>query len=207
MKKIKRILAVILCMVLLQVPAATMTAPVTVQAATSCKLKTEKGKLYCYENGKKVCNDWRTVGKYRYYFTKDGCAYKADSSMSSHNVVVKKIDKKYYGFDVKGRMVKGARIAINSSYIPTFYYFSKKTGAYDKTTTAKYRKAAKPYQNAAELKKLLGKPVKTVVNKGTSCFMDGNGKDVQYIYEHFMVNVFRQNGSKKEIIESVMLRY
>ena len=43
---------------------------------------------------------------------------------------MKKINGKYYGFDVSGHTVKGIRVGSVSMYeIPKLYYFNPKTGA------------------------------------------------------------------------------
>ena len=64
MKKFKKVFAVLLLMLLVTAPVVTAaTQPVTVEAAAKkkTKLKKVKGKYYAYENGKKVCNKWRTI--------------------------------------------------------------------------------------------------------------------------------------------------
>ena len=107
MKKFKKVFAVLLLMLLIAAPVVTAaTQPVTVEAAarTKTKLKKVKGKYYAYENGKKVCNKWRTIKvgkkKYRFYFDKKGRAYQANkAAMGKTGVLVKKIKGKYYGFD------------------------------------------------------------------------------------------------------------
>lgn len=214
MKKSKKIFAVVLCLLLMLTPLASIAVPTTVQAAAKTTLKQKDGEIFAYENGKKVSSQWRTIGKYKYYFGKDGAAYQADRSMGGkHCIVIKTINKKKYAFDISGHMVTGARVGSTSLYgMPKLFYFNTKTGAYDASKTAKYRKAAttstfKKSNSAATIKKLLGKAKKVSVNKGTSCFLDGNGKDVQYTYEHIILNVFRPNGSSRELVESVTLRY
>ena len=98
MKKFKKVFAVLLLMLLIAAPVVTAaTQPVTVEAAarTKTKLKKVKGKYYAYENGKKVCNKWRTIKvgkkKYRFYFDKKGRAYQANkAAMGKTGVLVKK---------------------------------------------------------------------------------------------------------------------
>lgn len=95
MKKLKKFFAVVLCLLFVAAPAASVAVPVTTQAAVKTQLKKVKGNYYAYENGKKVCSKWRTIksGKtsYRYYFGKNGAAYKADKdSLGKHGVIVKK---------------------------------------------------------------------------------------------------------------------
>lgn len=140
MKKFKKVFAVLLLMLLVTAPVVTAaTQPVTVEAAAKkkTKLKKVKGKYYAYENGKKVCNKWRTIKvgkkKYRFYFDKKGRAYQANkAAMGKTGVLVKKIKGKYYGFDYQGHMVKGLRGGSTSAYsMPNLYFFNSK-GVYDK---------------------------------------------------------------------------
>lgn len=215
MRKLKKFLIVMICLLLAAAPVVSVSAPVSVQAAATQKtqLKKIKGNYYAYEKGKKICNKWRTikVGKnsYRYYFGKTGAAYKADTAnYGKHGVLVKKIGSSYYGFDYLGHMVTGLRGGKTSMYgAPQVYYFNSK-GVYDKARTAKYRKASKMNAKAATIKKLLGKYQKRTTSS-PSCFLDGNGVDVTYTYAHLELNVFRPKGksSSAEIVESLMFRY
>ena len=104
MKKFKKVFAVLLLMLLIAAPVVTAaTQPVTVEAAarTKTKLKKVKGKYYAYENGKKVCNKWRTIKvgkkKYRFYFDKKGRAYQANkAAMGKTARIMLKIRRKRY---------------------------------------------------------------------------------------------------------------
>ena len=216
MKKFKKVFAVLLLMLLIAAPVVTAaTQPVTVEAAarTKTKLKKVKGKYYAYENGKKVCNKWRTIKvgkkKYRFYFDKKGRAYQANkAAMGKTGVLVKKIKGKYYGFDYQGHMVKGIRGGSSPAYsMPNLYFFNSK-GVYDKKKTAMYRNAAKINSNATQIKKLLGKYKKVSVI-GESCFGNGKGSDVVYVYDNIELSVFRPTGkdASAEIVESVSQRY
>ena len=204
MKKFKKVFAVLLLMLLVTAPVVTAaTQPVTVEAAAKkkTKLKKVKGKYYAYENvGKK---------KYRFYFDKKGRAYQANkAAMGKTGVLVKKIKGKYYGFDYQGHMVKGLRGGSTSAYsMPNLYFFNSK-GVYDKKKTVMYRNAAKINSNAAQIKKLLGKYKKVSVT-GESCFGNGNGSDVVYVYDNIELSVFRPTGkdANAEIVESVSQRY
>ena len=148
MKKFKKVFAVLLLMLLVTAPVVTAaTQPVTVEAAAKkkTKLKKVKGKYYAYENGKKVCNKWRTIKvgkkKYRFYFDKKGRAYQANkAAMGKTGVFVKKIKGKYYGFDYQGHMVKGLRGGSTSAYsMPNLYFFNSK-GVYDKKKNCNVQK-------------------------------------------------------------------
>lgn len=149
-----------ICIIFAAAPFISVSEPVSVQAAVATQktqLKKIKGNYYAYENGKKLCNKWRTVktGKssYRYYFGKTGAAYKADiSSCGKYGVFVRKIGNNYYGFDYLGHMVTGLRGGKTSTYgVPQVYYFNSK-GVYDKSRTAKYRKVL--YSSWSTVKKI-----------------------------------------------------
>ena len=146
MKKTKRFLAVVLCMLLMLTPLAVVAETVTVQAAgpqtVKVKLDKKTGKRYGYdENNQKVTQQWGVTAKgFRYYFGKNGAAYQADQDMvGKYGILMKKINGKYYGFDVSGHTVKGIRVGSVSMYeIPKLYYFNPKTGAVDKKKTSFY---------------------------------------------------------------------
>lgn len=170
MKKTKRFFAVVLCMLLMLTPLAVVAETVTVQAAgpqtVKVKLDKKTGKRYGYdENNQKVTQQWGVTAKgFRYYFGKNGAAYQADQDMvGKYGILMKKINGKYYGFDVSGHTVKGIRVGSVSMYeIPKLYYFNPKTGAVDKKKTSLYRKYAATstlakQNNASKIKKVLGK--------------------------------------------------
>lgn len=225
MKKTKKIFAVVLCLLMMLMPVVSAQEAVTVQAATkmaTVKVKTDKktGKRYALDaKGKKITNQWgKTSNGYIYYFTKNGTAYQADKEMQGkYGIVIKKINNQYYGFDVYGHRVSGIHMASTSLYgLSKLYYFNPKTGAYDANKSKVYRKYAvsaravsKPYQdNAAKLKKVLGKTVKKAKINKQSCFLNGKGWDITYTYKNVELNVFRPYGksSRAEVIESVVTR-
>ena len=197
MKGLKKVLAVVLCMLLMLTPLATVAETVTVHAAQdvkTVKVKTDKktGKRYGYdENNQKVTMTWGvTSSGFRYYFGKNGAAYQADKdTVGKYGILIKKIDKVYYGFDVSGHTVKGIRVGSISMYdIPKLYYFNPKTGAVDNKKTSLYRKYA--------------------VSKSNTCMLDGNGKDVTYVYDYVQLNVVRPTGkgSSAEVVASITVR-
>ena len=198
MKKTKRFLAVVLCMLLMLTPLAVVAETVTVQAAgpqtVKVKLDKKTGKRYGYdENNQKVTQQWGVTAKgFRYYFGKNGAAYQADQDMvGKYGILMKKINGKYYGFDVSGHTVKGIRVGSVSMYeIPKLYYFNPKTGAVDKKKT------------------ILGKYKKCTISKGNTCMLDGNGKDVTYTYDYVQLNVVRPTGkgSSAEVVASITAR-
>lgn len=121
MKKWKKLLFLIACLMFVQVSTQVMTTPVNVEAATTKEgLKKENGKYYYYENGKKVTNTWKTVRSYKFYFGKTGAAYT--------NTVVK-IKNSYYGFNKYGRMLTNAWKTVKGNK----YYFGKTGVAYKGT--------------------------------------------------------------------------
>ena len=221
MKKTKRFLAVVLCMLLMLTPLAVVAETVTVQAAgpqtVKVKLDKKTGKRYGYdENNQKVTQQWGVTAKgFRYYFGKNGAAYQADQDMvGKYGILMKKINGKYYGFDVSGHTVKGIRVGSVSMYeIPKLYYFNPKTGAVDTKKTNLYRKYAAAStmtkkNNAAKIKKVLGKYKKCTISKEDTCMLGGNGKDVTYVYDYVELNVVRPTGkgSSAEIVSSVSVR-
>ena len=221
MKKTKRFLAVVLCMLLMLTPLAVVAETVTVQAAEpqTVKIKLDKktGKRYGYdENNQKVTQQWGVTAKgFRYYFGKNGAAYQADQDMvGKYGILMKKINGKYYGFDVSGHTVKGIRVGSDSMYeIPKLYYFNPKTGAVDKKKTSLYRKYAATstlakQNNASKIKKVLGEYKKCTISKSNTCMLDGNGKDVTYTYDYVQLNVVRPTGkgSSAEVVASITAR-
>lgn len=221
MKKTKRFLAVVLCMLLMLTPLAVVAETVTVQAAepqtVKVKLDKKTGKRYGYdENNQKVTQQWGVTAKgFRYYFGKNGAAYQADQDMvGKYGILMKKINGKYYGFDVSGHTVKGIRVGSVSMYeVPKLYYFNPKTGAVDKKKTSLYRKYAATstlvkQNNASKIKKVLGKYKKCTISKSNTCMLDGNGKDVTYTYDYVQLNVVRPTGkgSNAEVVASITVR-
>ena len=221
MKQTKKFLAVILCMLLMLTPLATVAETVTVHAADAqtvkVKLDKKTGKRYGYDaNNQKVTQQWGVTAKgFRYYFGKNGAAYQANQDMvGKYGILMKKIDGKYYGFDVSGHTVKGIRVGSASMYdVPKLYYFNPKTGAVDKKKTSLYRKYAATstlakQNNASKIKKVLGKYKKCTISKSNTCMLDGNGKDVTYTYDYVQLNVVRPTGkgSSAEVVASITVR-
>ena len=138
--------------------------------------------LYYYVAGKPVVNKWVTVkekkGKFRYYFGKDGKAYKAASikGMRTTKVQIRTVKGKKYGFDENGHRVKGLW-----STGEKLAFFSKKNGVYNKKVTKKYQKVVKYGKTSPDMiktiKKVFGKPKK--IKETNSCnpfdITDGSG--------------------------------
>ena len=94
MKKTKRFLAVVLCMLLMLTPLAVVAETVTVQAAgpqtVKVKLDKKTGKRYGYdENNQKVTQQWGVTAKgFRYYFGKNGAAYQPDADFENCDTLI-----------------------------------------------------------------------------------------------------------------------
>ena len=206
MKKWKKLLAAAMCACMLQSPAvafADTTADVsqvttTVTSEAKQGLKTEKGKIYYYENGVKVKNQWRKTGQYSYYFGKNGAAYTAPKiSGMKQNVLVKKIGSKKYGFDRKGHKIISG---VYSDEKGVAYVFKK--GVVNAKASTKVNKAARNMVSAKNIRKLLGKEIKT--KKYTSCMIIG-GKDLKLFYDHIAVQL-GQYPDGREVVYGIQCR-
>ena len=187
MKKWKKLILLLACLMFTQLSAEMLTTPVMVEAATvTSGLKKENGKYYYYYKGKKVKNTWKTVNGYRYYFGSNDAAYAGKVEYGEKVFAYKKISGKYYGFDKYARMQKGDYVRYGK-----IYSFNKKNGVYDSKRTAVLRKAAKYETNAATIRKLLGKPLK--VKKVSGCY---SGQEYYWYYKNMIVNVADKNSTK-----------
>lgn len=164
MKKWKRILAVILCLLCVQVPILPETGAVQVQAATAKSgLKKENGKYYYYSNGKKVKSIWKSItttsnGKkvtYRYYFGKDGAAYAGKKVNGATQPALRKISGCYYAFDSYGRMMTGT-YAINGIYRTFSSSTGKLTGVVGENGKYYYYSGSKKAVNTFKTVKIKG---------------------------------------------------
>ncbi|MDO5337944.1 MAG: hypothetical protein Q4E89_10925 [Eubacteriales bacterium] len=201
----KKLAVIVLCFLFVQTSLAYLVTPISVEGAVKSGLKKENNNYYYYVKGKKVKNTWKNIkvksnGKtvtYKYYFGSNGAAYKGKKEYGMMIPAFKKIKGKYYAFDHNARMLKGTFVKNGK-----FYVFHSKTGVYDSAATSKLRKASVQNKNAAALRKLLGKPLKTQVVP-YSCY--GDGKDVTLYYKNFMVGLFR-NTKGQEIVVSLVAR-
>ena len=93
------------------------------------QVKTKSGKRYGYDaKGKMIKNQWgKSSSGCIYYFQKNGAAYQADKDFQGrYGIVIKKIDNKYYGFDVYGHRVTGFHMASTKLYgNAILYYFTQ----------------------------------------------------------------------------------
>lgn len=199
-KRIWKIVLFIICCVFLQTTAAHAVQSVKVEAAVKSGLVKSGKKYYFYQAGKKVVNRGKTIDGHKYYFGKDGAAYAALKAKGmSDNIVAKKVNGKVYGFDVKGRMVKGIYCTEDGK----LYCFNAKNGKYKKAATKKYQKALKYLANAATIRKYLGEPLKTT--ESSSCFRDG-GTDLLLTYEHICLSLYRNDTTGEELVLGVFPR-
>ena len=172
MKKWKKLLLPAMCAFMLQTPVIANadsngnTASVTEDSAVTTTPGTEtptvtpallngiikKGsKTYYYKDGVMQKNCWSPDK--RQYFGKNGAAYAAPKESGyKKNVVVKKIGKKYYGFDRNGYKVKKG---VYADIKGTPYYFDK-YGVRVAKKSSQLKKASKYMADGAKLRKLLG---------------------------------------------------
>lgn len=96
------------------------------------------------------------------------------------------IGKYKYYFASNGKVTKGIDVIKGK-----FYRFTS-SGKYDAATTKKLQAAAKYEKNFATLKKLIGKPKKSVYMSG--CY--GPGKDGILTYSQFKVYTYKYRGKE-----------
>lgn len=214
----KKILAAILCLMMLQMPAAKpFFATQTVQAASTSKtaatvkngLKKEGGEYYYYVKGKKVKNTWKSVtvtnkitGKkvtYRYYFSNTGKAYKGGTFFGESYLLVKKIGGKFYGFNQYAQMVKGVYYSAYGQSRAGFYAFNTKTGVYDAGTSRRLRKAFVREKSSTALRSALGRPLRT--KKTDGCY--GDGQEYLLEYTRFWVNTYKDKKGKEIVLDVI----
>lgn len=216
MKKWKKFLLPAMCVFMLQAPvlanaestdnSGSVTTVVedpvvTPTPALKNGIITKGSKKYYYKDGVMQKNCWDASKKY--YFGKNGVAYAAPKiSGCKKNVVVKKIGKKYYGFDRTGCKVKKGVYADAKG---TPYYFDK-NGVRVAKTSNKLKAASKYMANGATLRTLLrkaiGKPSRT---KYYSSCMNGVKRDLRLTYP----NIYVQLGEKYtggEIVYGIQAR-
>ena len=165
MRKWKKLLLPAMCAFMLQIPvivnAEAVDSSNNVTSAVETPVATptpalldgivKKGsRTYFYKNGVMQKNCWSPDKKQ--YFGKNGVAYAAPKvSGCKKNIVVKKIGKKYYGFDRNGFKVKKGVYADAKG---TPYYFDKK-GVRVAKKSNQLKAASKYMADGAVLRKLL----------------------------------------------------
>ena len=120
---------------------------------------------YYNKKGKKVKNTWKKVKSAKYYFGKNGKAYKAKKvKFFKENVIVKKIKGVSYGFDANAHLVSQG-VYVTAGYKNSQVYYFDKKGKVNAEITQKIKTASKQGSDSKELRQLLatyaGKPVKT----------------------------------------------
>ena len=163
MKKWKKLLLPAMCVFMLQTPvianaeatgssdgaAAVVEDPVAAPTPALLNGIIKKGsKTYYYKDGVMQKNCWSPDKKQ--YFGKNGVAYAAPKESGyKKNVVVKKIGKKYYGFDRNGYKVKKG---VYADLKGTPYYFDK-NGVRVAKKSSQLKKASK-YMDGMSIIKL-----------------------------------------------------
>ena len=212
MKKWKKLLLPAMCVFMLQTPvianaevagssdgaAAVVENPVAAPTPALLNGIIKKGsKTYYYKDGVMQKNCWSADKKQ--YFGKNGVAYAAPKESGyKKNVVVKKIGKKYYGFDRNGYKVKKG---VYADLKGTPYYFDK-NGVRVAKKSSQLKKASKYMENGVKLRKLLGKPSKT---RSYSSCMNGVSKDMKLTYANIYVSLGKKI-SGGEIIYGIQPR-
>lgn len=197
MKKIRNA-AIGLALGLFVLAAAGTAAPRQAAAAgTQAKksgLQKEGKQYFFYAKGKKVKNQWKKVGKYKYYFGKKGAAKKGLCIIKGKRyyfdkkcrMVKNRWYKKTYYFDGKGRAVTGIQ-CIKKNYVCKLYYFDQ-NGKIDQSRQAildAYNNNQMYQKSIAPLKAVLGEPLKIEYPEDRGCM--GAGRDVIVYYKGFRI--------------------
>lgn len=216
MKKAKKLILILMCLLLAQVAVPSLQAAQNVQAATvNNGLKKENGKYYYYNNGKKVTNRFvkvavskkadGTVVYKKMYFGAKGAAYTATETTG---VIAKTIGDKKYGFDTKGYLLtKGLYVRKDTE---KFLYIGT-GGVYDAAVSAKFNRAAvykNKYSTLASLLKQYNLKVKKTTTNST-CYPDSKylgGKDYMYYYANFIISTVKDKNGKNELFMYTMSR-
>lgn len=202
MKKLRHICMVLMLALVLQAAVIPALPAAQTWAASKKGLVKQGKKYYFYKNGAKIKKKWKKVSvngvKYRFYFGKNGAAYRAKNLfLNAYNVKLFKIGKKKYGFDNYSHAVAPGIYVDGSSRI---YVFEKK-GVYNNKKTLALRKALPKGQISADMYSRviaqLGQPKK--VKEGNSC-SGWNAvdpfTDITLEYEHFEVQLVRNDKTK-----------
>ena len=229
MKKLKKILIVLLCLVMFQIPETAVTGLVSAQAAANPGLrgytktvtvngKQYKKKMYYYVNadGTRVKSSWKNVGKYRYYFDSKGYAVTAyvptDKAVrlgQTIGIVNQKIKSKFYGFDQFGHMLKGiyAVADIENPTKTSFAVYDTQSGVYDYNLSKKLRNASVSEKDSKTLRNLLKAEKIIKTKEGYSCYPKmPDGTDLIVTYDHYVVNYCKDKTGTKEVVLGVTSR-
>ncbi len=206
MKRIKKILTLVLCLLMVQTVALPAVAPTTVQAAVKNGLKKERGNYYYYVNGKKVTNKWVSVSKTtngkkvtnRYYFKSNGAAYRSPvDEYCTYNIAMYKINGKWYGFDHGGKLARGVRTDIQGRI-----WVLDSNGLLNSKKTVALRNAVKN-NDLKTVSAMLGKYEKRTI---TSSCLQANSKDYGFYYHCVVLTVIRNNKTGKNTVHELYTR-
>lgn len=202
------------------------TSEEEVKASSKNGLAKLDGSYYYFQNGKKLKKEWKNWRDARYYFKGDGTAAIGPTKVKGVWYVfglngklkkgtktrVVKVDGQKYQVTKSGRAKAGqsdnkkylflenGRMAQGLSLYKRQVYWLSDEGVYDESKTQAIRAAAKKDSNAAELLKLIGKPLSKKSTTGCNPVIDeeGNevwGKDVTYTYRNCIVELLKgENG-------------
>lgn len=211
MKHMKKIMLLLLCILVIQMPAAVSAAPKkgwdsskthyykNYKAVTGLQ-KISKKYYYFNSKGKVTKNKWKNLTvkgkKYRFYFGKDGAAYTAKANSFYVTFKTYKINKKTYGFDSKSHAATGIWATASGKV----YYFNSK-GLYNSTKTNKLRKLAKVGLKSAallsDIQKTYGQPKKTRIDDDSCNYFDNDPgatyTDYVLLYDNIEIQLTRNN--------------
>lgn len=174
---------------------------------TTPLLKKIGGNYYAFNSqGRAITNAMKKINGNYYYFGSKGAAVTGKINAGMMVPAVKKIGGKTYGFDAEGKRIYGVYVILDKNYKSYFYYFNTKTGVFDAAVSHKLRVASAEGKPAGVLKGLLapyaGQPKEEVYEEG--CY--GDGKDVVWTYQNFMVGVFRPRNGSGDIVVSISVK-
>lgn len=207
MKSLKKLMLLLLCVLMVQIPAVPASADTVAKGWDSSKTHYYKngkaltglqkiGSYYYFFNAKGVVqkNVFKKLKQnntsYYFYFGSNGRAYRAAANDYYDAFVVREIKGNYYAFDSKSHRITGLW-ANNSGKV---YYFNS-NGVFNETKSKKLRTLAKYNKKSktmlADVKKLFGKPLKTRIDKNSCNPFDGYAtkyyRDYVLIYKHVEV--------------------
>ena len=208
MKKFRKIcLALMLALTLQAAVVPALPAAQTWAASRKGLVKSGK-KYYYYKKGSKIKNKWKKVSvkgvKYRFYFGKNGAAYRAKSLfLNAYNAKLFKIGKKKYGFDNYSHAVAPGIYVDGSSRI---YVFEKK-GVYSDKKTKALRAALPKGKISTDMYSRviakLGRPKKVTERNGCSGWNAVDPfTDLSLVDEHFEVQLVRNDKTKAYMLNN-----
>lgn len=172
----------------------------TTHAAVKNGLVTRpSGNIYYYQKGKLLKNSWKTVTvkkkRYKYFFGKNGAAYKAGANRHGYyNVKVFTVGKKKFGFDSDGHLVSKGIYVDNNQKILAFTSTGKYNENRSKSLRRKFRifeethKVSKDFYR--QVRKAFGKPVRQETRDGCTRWNSTDEFElICLIYKHFEIEL------------------